>query len=103
MGETIEGDFIMKDKIISLRGDAPIGSGIVNDELVDILRTLLGQAERGELVAMIWGGVRPTRNITHGWNGAERGYTFELMAACQSVNYRLLRAHMPEENDLEDA
>ncbi len=102
MGKAIKGSG-MNDKIVSLRGDAPAGSGIVNDELVDILRVLLGEAERGELVALIWGGVRPTRNVTHGWNGADRGYTFELVAACQSVNYRLLRSNIPEEPDLEDA
>jgi hypothetical protein len=79
----------MGDKIVSLRGDAPAGSGIINLYVVEMLENYLERAKRGEIVAMGYVAVLPSRTIQTSWTGAEAGYTHELCSAVATLAYRL--------------
>ncbi len=87
--------------ITTLRGDIPEGSGLVNDVIVKMLKDLLAKAERGEIVAMGFFGVKPNRVIFSGWDGNTLGYNHEMNSAAAIVQYRMIRMHTPDEDNMQ--
>ena len=92
----------MTDKspsIVSLRGDIPEDSGIVNEVIVKQLEELLEKTKRGEIVALGYFGVKPNRKIFTGWHGCSNGYFQQLLAGSDIVRYRILRMNVSEEDE----
>lgn len=87
----------MPSIVVSLRGEAPEGSGIVNTVLIDQLEQLLERVKRGEVVALGYFGVKPNREIFTGWDGCSRGYTHEMVSAVNTIQFRMMRMNVPDE------
>ena len=83
----------MPTVVVSLRGDSPEGSGIVNHDLVEELEGYLKDAKTGDIVAMAFAGVRANRHVFTSWEGADRGYTYELSHGTNVLTYRLMKAN----------
>lgn len=87
----------MSNNIVSLRGDIPENSGVVNDDLIAELEGYLNDARKGDIVAMAFVGVRGNRHVFTSWEGADLGYTYELSHGMNVLEYRLMRANAPDE------
>lgn len=82
----------MAGKVFSFRGAMPEGSGVVADEIVEMLTDYLEQAKRGEVVGIALAGVRPSGRTFTGWLGSARGYRNELMSASTVLQHRMALA-----------
>jgi len=82
----------MAGEIVSFRGAMPEGSGVVADEIVEMLKDYLEQAKRGEVVGLALAGVRPSGRTFTIWLGSARGYRNELMSAATVLQFRMATA-----------
>ncbi len=80
----------MNDNILTipgLAGSHPPNTAV--DEIVEKLKDLLAEAERGEIVGFLFGSVRPTRaGISTGWVPGTATAT-DMLAAASGVYNRI--------------
>ncbi len=76
-------------KIVSLRGEAPPDTGLVNPYIVELLENLLTRAKRGDVVGVALAYVKPNRATQTTWCGMENGYTHELNSAVTTLAFRM--------------
>lgn len=74
----------MSENVVSLSGGVP--TGMVNQELVELLESLTERAKSGEIVALAYAGYDGQELIISGW---ETGYhTLMMSAAVATLNAR---------------
>jgi hypothetical protein len=59
-------------------------------DVVETLRELLAEAERGEIIAIAFATENTGRESATGWAGGERMNTFAVIGAIERLKHRLL-------------
>lgn len=74
--------------VVSLHGDQPVVPNEPVACVVALLRRYLAEAERGEVVGVVIGTVRPTGRITTEWV-EPGGFKHQIVAAVATLNARV--------------
>lgn len=74
--------------VISLRGDQPVIPDQPVAEVLDLLRRTLAEAERGEIVGIALGVVRPTGRIATEWV-EPGGFKHQVVVAVATLSARV--------------